>query len=83
MARYVVKNTVTAGGLTYQQGMTAELTPAQVSAIGAGNLRALVNPANSSGTVTYAGGGTSSYGTPAASQTHDLAGESAGVSNSA
>jgi hypothetical protein len=81
MARYIVETTVTVGGFTYQKGMTAELSSAQVSAIGASNLRAANNPGGTQ-TVSYAGGATSSSGIQVASQTHDTAGEAAGASNS-
>jgi hypothetical protein len=69
MARYLIEVAGTYGGLRYERGQTAELTAAQVTAIGAANLRAASNPLNVNGS-------------QAGSQTHDLAGEAAGVSNS-
>jgi hypothetical protein len=70
MARYIIQSPVTVSGVRYERGAVAELTPAQVTAIGAGNLRALSSPLSPSGAAP---------GTP----THDTSGEAAGVSNSA
>jgi hypothetical protein len=82
MARYIVQVPGTYGGTRYEQGAVAELTAAQVTAIGAGNLRALNNPGTAV-TVAYIGGSAVTFGVPMASPTHDLAGMAAGVSNSA
>ena len=62
--------------------MTAELSAAQVSAIGASNLRAANNPGGTF-TTAYPGWAISGYGIEVASPTHDLAGRATGVSNSA
>jgi hypothetical protein len=82
MARYIVQVPGTYGGVRYEEGAVAELTAAQVTAIGAGNLRAMNNP-GTDGTVQYIGGAAATFGVAAASPTHDLAGMAAGVSNSA
>jgi hypothetical protein len=83
VARYIIEVAGTYGGLRYEKGQVAELTSAQVSTIGAGNLRAAVNPVISTSTTAYAGGGTSSVAVQAGTPTHDTAGEATGVSNSA
>ena len=86
MARYLVTSTVNAtdtDGRTpvqYRKGQTVDLTPAQVTALGASNFRAANNPGGTQ-TTTYLGGATSSLGIQVASPTHDLAGRAAGASN--
>lgn len=66
---FLVLNTVRIGPVEYKKGATVYLTPTQVTAIGASNLRAVNNP-------------TAVNGAQSASQTHDTLGEAAGVSNS-
>lgn len=68
---YLVINTVRVGTplLEYRKGTTAYLTAAQVTAVGAANLRAVNNPIGVNGS-------------HAASETHDTLGEASGVSNS-
>jgi hypothetical protein len=68
-ALYVLLAPVTYMGVKITKGTTLALTAAQVTAIGAGNLRAVNNPLP----VT---------GTHPASETHDTLGESVCVSNS-
>jgi hypothetical protein len=82
MARYIITVPGTYGGVRYEKGAVAELTAAQVSAIGS-NLRALNNPVQGTGSATYIGGAQATFGTESASPTHDLLGMAAGVSNSA
>ena len=65
-ALYIVEVAGTYGGVRYEKGHTVALTSAQVTAIGAANLRVVSAPA-------YA---------MSAAQTHDTLGEAAGVSNS-
>lgn len=70
MSRYLVLNTVKPSpGVEYRKGNVAELTSAQVTALGATNFR-LVS------TSVLAGGAAPS------SPTHDTLGEASGVSNS-
>jgi len=69
MARYLVKKTIRNGSLEYRQGIVVDLTPSQVTALGASSFRAANNPVNM-------------YGTAIASPTHDTQGEASGVSNS-
>jgi hypothetical protein len=66
---YLIMSTVRIGPLEYRKGTTAYLTAAQVTAVGAGNVRAVNNPLNTNGS-------------HAASETHDTLGEASGVSNS-
>lgn len=68
-ALYVTMVQFTFMGERIAKGTTIALTPAQVTAIGAANLRAVNNPVNVNGT-------------HAASETHDTLGEAVGVSNS-
>jgi hypothetical protein len=79
---YVLTNSVTFMGVTLHKGITLALTAAQVTLIGAGNLRPVNAPAISTQTTTTSGG-TSTVATQAASPTHDTLGKHAGVSNSA
>jgi hypothetical protein len=82
MARYIITVPGTYAGTRWEKGAVAELTAAQVSAIGASNLRALNNPVQGGPvSVTYIGA-TATFGTETASPTHDLLGMAAGVSNS-
>jgi hypothetical protein len=83
MARYIITVPGTYAGTRWEKGAVAELTAAQVTAIGASNLRALNNPVQGGPvTVAYIGGAQATFGTPAGSPTHDLSGEACGVSNS-
>lgn len=66
---YLVMKAVTYMGERVAKGAVIHLTPAQVTSIGAGNLRAVNNPLNSNGA-------------HAASETHDTQGEAVNVSNS-
>jgi hypothetical protein len=68
-ALYLVTSAVTYMGVRIAKGTTLALTPAQVTSIGAGNLRAVNNPINTNGSHP-------------ASETHDTTGEAVGVSNS-
>lgn len=70
MARWLIVNTFKVGAAEYRKGNTIELTSAQVTALGASNFRAIVNPLNISGSHP-------------ASETHDTLGENSGVSNTA
>jgi len=70
-ALYIVETTVTVAGVRYQKGQTVALTAAQVTAIGAANLRAVVQNIVAPAVPAMS-----------ASQTHDTLGEAAGVSNS-
>lgn len=69
MTRYKVQVPITYMGEKVSKGQVIDLTPAQVTGIGAGNLRASNNPVNTDGTQV-------------ASPTHDTLGEATGVSNS-
>jgi hypothetical protein len=69
MARWLVAVQFKSSGLEYRKGTIVELTPAQVTALGASNFRAVVNPIGANGT---------NPSTP----THDTLGEASGVSNS-
>lgn len=66
---YLIINTVRIPPLEYRKGTTAYLTAAQVTAVGASNVRAVNNPIGVNGS-------------HAASETHDTLGEASGVSNS-
>lgn len=68
-AVYLTTAAVTYMGIRLHKGLTLALTPAQVTAIGPSNLRAVNNPANTNGSHP-------------ASETHDTLGEAAGTSNS-
>lgn len=65
---YLVINTVRQGPVEYKKGVTVYLTAAQVTSIGAANLRAVNAPLNPNGSHP-------------ASETHDTSGEATGVSN--
>lgn len=68
-ALYLTLNAITFMGVRVGKGASIALTPAQVTAIGASNLRAV----NSS---------TNANGSHPASETHDTQGEATSVSNS-
>lgn len=67
---YLVINTVRIGTppLEYKKGVTVYLTAAQVTAVGAANVRAINAPLNPNGSNPASG-------------THDTLGEASGVSN--
>jgi hypothetical protein len=68
-ALYLTMAPITYMGVRVPKGATIALTAAQVTSIGAANLRAVNNPVNTNGS-------------HAASETHDTQGEAVGVSNS-
>ena len=68
-ALYLVLVPITYMGVRVGKGATLALTAAQVTSIGAANLRAVNNPV-------------ATNGAHAASETHDTQGEATGVSNS-
>ena len=65
---YLITSTVRSGPLEYRKGAVAHLTAAQVTAVGASNLRTINNPLNVNGSHP-------------ASETHDTLGEASGASN--
>lgn len=87
MAKYLVIAKITgindAGGnpVEYRKGTVAELTSAQVTALGAANFRLMNNPGAGSQVISYAGGGTLTLGTNPGSVTHDTNGEASGAAN--
>jgi hypothetical protein len=68
-ALYLTVNAITFMGVRVGKGASLALTPAQVTSIGAANLRAVNNPVNTNGSHP-------------ASETHDTLGEATSVSNS-
>jgi hypothetical protein len=69
-APYLMTSTVRQGQLEYKKGVVVHLTAAQVTSVGASNLRAINNPVGVNGSHP-------------ASETHDTLGEASGASNSA
>jgi hypothetical protein len=65
---FLITKTVRIGPEEYRKGNVAHMTAAQVTAVGAGNVRALNNPIGTNGS-------------HAASETHDTLGEASSVSN--